>query len=287
MAAGRTTPDGVTGGDGGPMEIFAVFVDWLTGLPTGWLYLTVFLVLAAEVGILVGMVLPAATTMLTVGFLARTGDLEIGTALAVTGVAAMVGDQIAYLEGRLVGPRLRDSPLGRRIAYHRWERAERLVTTRGGPAVLLGRWTPYVRTLVPRVAAVAGLPYRRFVLYDAAAVLVWVPGIFLMGYLAGASYLEMGGLVTTVAVVVVAVAGGVGAVVWLRRRRAGDVGRRSGDAARADRDPARRCRAAAPATGCRAAVRDGRSPLRRPERNPHRTHPISRMIRPLRDRSRR
>ncbi|MFK3984915.1 DedA family protein [Micromonospora sp. NPDC050397] len=260
------------------MEIFAVFVDWLTGLPTGWLYFTVFLVLSAEVAILPGMVLPAATTMLTVGFLARTGALEVVTALAVTSVAAMVGDQVAFLEGRLVGPRLRHSRFGRRIADHRWERAERLFTSRGGPAVLLGRWTPYVRTLVPRVAAVAGLPYRRFVLFDAAAVLVWVPGIFLMGYLAGASYLKMGGMVTTVAVVAVAAAAGVGAAAWLRRRRPGVGGRRAGKATRTDRDPA---------TGCRAAVRDGRSPLRRLDRDPRRTHPVSRIVRPLRDRAHR
>ncbi|WP_329103907.1 DedA family protein [Micromonospora sp. NBC_01699] len=201
------------------MEIFVVFVDWLTRLPTGWFYLSAAVVLTAEVGILVGMVLPAATTMLTVGFLARAGDLDVPTALAVTSVAAMLGDHVAFLEGRLVGPRLRRGRFGRRIDADRWERAERLLTTGGGSAIVLGRWTPYVRTLVPRVAAVAGLPYRRFAVYDAAAVLVWVPGIFLIGYLAGASYLRMSGVIGTVAVLVLAVGALAGAVVWARRRK--------------------------------------------------------------------
>ncbi|MGW4465260.1 DedA family protein [Micromonospora sp. NPDC004704] len=253
------------------MEIISAFVDWLAGLSTGWLYLTAAVVLAAEVAVLPGMVLPAATTMLTVGFLARAGDLDPATALVVTSLAAMLGDHLGFLEGRLVGPRLRRGRFGRRIDAGRWERAERLLTAGGGPAIVLGRWTPYVRTLVPRMAAVAGLPYRRFAVYDAAAVLVWVPGIFLIGYLAGASYLRMGGLIGTVVVIVVAVAGLVTAGVWAHRRR----GR---GRARRDRESA---------TGCRGRVRHARSPLRRrgPDQG-RRTRPDTRTARSERDPSR-
>ncbi|WP_431932684.1 DedA family protein [Micromonospora sp. RP3T] len=167
------------------MTFLDSLVDRLDTLPPGLLLLVAAAVLAGEVGLLAGLVLPAATTMLTVGLLARAGRVDLGAALAVTTTAAFVGDQLGYLEGRLLGPRLRGGPVGRWVGEPRWRRAEALVAARGGAAVLLGRWTAFVRTLVPRVAGAAGLPYRRFVLFDGLAVVVWVPGTVLVGWAAG------------------------------------------------------------------------------------------------------
>jgi membrane-associated protein len=189
------------------VDITASFLDRLTGLPPVWLYLTAAAVLAAEVGLLAGAVVPAASTMLTVGFLAHSGRLDLTTALAVTTAAALLGDHLGYLEGRLLGPRIRRGWFGRRVGDHRWDRAERLIARRGGTAVVLGRWTAFVRTLMPRAAAAAGLPYRRFALFDAAAVLVWVPGTVLVGYLAGASYTRFTGLAGAAGTAVAAAAG--------------------------------------------------------------------------------
>ena len=164
---------------------FDYLLDLLARLPPGYVLLVAAGVLAAEVGLLVGLVLPAATTMLTVGLLARTGQVDLVVALAVTTVAAFAGDQLGYLEGRLLGPRLRGGRIGRRIGPQRWHRAESLVATRGGVAVLVGRWTAFARTLVPRVAGAVGLPYRRFVAFNALGVLTWVPGTVLVGYAVG------------------------------------------------------------------------------------------------------
>ncbi|MFF5174981.1 DedA family protein [Micromonospora sp. NPDC000089] len=168
------------------MTFLSSLPDRLGALPPGYVLLAAAAILAAEVGLLVGVALPAATTMLTVGLLARAGRLDLSAALAVTTAAALVGDQLGYLEGRLLGPRLRVSRLGRWVGEQRWRRAEALIERRGGVAVLVGRWTAFARTLVPRVAGMAGLPYRRFLLFDAAAVLVWVPGTVLAGWAFGA-----------------------------------------------------------------------------------------------------
>ncbi|MFG3558180.1 DedA family protein [Micromonospora sp. NPDC047557] len=217
--------------------------DRLGTLPPGYLLLAAAAILAAEVGLLVGVVLPAATAMLTVGLLARAGRLDLSTALAVTTLAALVGDQLGYLEGRLLGPRLRAGRLGRWVGEERWRRAEALIERRGGHAVLLGRWTAFARTLVPRVAAMAGLPYGRFLLFDAAAVVVWVPGTVLAGWAFGALPVGLpviGGLLLVAAAVAV-----VGCRARARRGRAarrscrGPVpgGRRPGRPAPASRRP--------------------------------------------------
>ncbi|WP_229404591.1 DedA family protein [Micromonospora sp. NBRC 110038] len=221
------------------MDISDVLRDRIAELPPGQVLAVAAVVLAAEVGLLVGVVLPAATTMLTVGLLARMGRLDLGTTLAVTTLAAFVGDQLGYLEGRLLGRRIRDGVIGRRIGADRWRRAEALVVARGGPAVLVGRWTAFARTLVPRVAGAAGLPYRRFVLFEGLAVLVWVPGTVLVGYTAGAA---SAGMLTTIAGgLVVAVAVGV-LLRRLRVRRSAARRRPCAGSTRARRAPAARRR---------------------------------------------
>ncbi|MFE9207536.1 DedA family protein [Micromonospora sp. NPDC007230] len=199
------------------MTLLDSLLDRLDTLPPGYVLLAAAAVLAAEVGLLVGLVLPAATTMLTVGLLARTGRLDLGLALAVTTLAAFAGDQLGYLEGRLLGPRLRRGRLGRWVGERRWQRAETLVAARGGPAVLLGRWTAFVRTLVPRVAGAAGLPYRRFVLFDGLAVAVWVPGTVLLGWAVGEASTALPAAAGVL--VVAAVAAAVGHRFRVRRAR--------------------------------------------------------------------
>ncbi|MEV1332585.1 DedA family protein [Micromonospora costi] len=217
------------------MTILDSLTDRLAALPPGMVLLVAALVLAGEVGLLAGLAFPAATTMLTVGLLARTGRVDLAAALVVTTLAAFAGDQLGYLEGRLLGPRVRAGRVGRWVGADRWRRAETLVASRGAPAVLLGRWTAFVRTLVPRVAGAVGLPYRRFALFNGIGVAVWVPGTVLVGYVAGG--VPTGPLAA--AGVVLAVAGVAALVV--RRRRA----RRRTAAARSCAGPGRRPRAPA------------------------------------------
>ncbi|MFE9189343.1 DedA family protein [Micromonospora sp. NPDC007208] len=220
---------------------FDFLPDLLSRLPPGPVLLVAAAVLAGEVGLLAGLVLPAATTMLTVGLLARTGQPHLGVALVVTTLAAFVGDQLGYLEGRLLGPRLRTGWIGRRIGIERWGRAESLVATRSGMAILFGRWTAFVRTLVPRVAGAVGVPYGRFVVFNAIGVLTWVPGTVLVGYTVGG--LPTGALTGAGALLAVAAA----ALLMARRARrarvrratsarscAGSAHRRGGPGGRSD-----------------------------------------------------
>jgi membrane protein DedA with SNARE-associated domain len=167
------------------MDILTGVADLLADLPPAAIYLVAAVLLAAEVGVLAGLVVPAASVMLSLGALAQTGRVHLGLAIAVAVTSALAGDSIGYWEGRLLGRRVRTGRIGRRIGARRWQRAESAVRRSGGPAVLLGRWIAYLRTLVPRLAGAGGMAYRRFLPFNAAAVLVWVPGTVLVGYLAG------------------------------------------------------------------------------------------------------
>jgi membrane protein DedA with SNARE-associated domain len=148
-------------------------------------YAVAALLLAAEVGTLIGVAIPAAPILLALGALSRSGYLDLPVALAVAYAAALAGDTLGYWEGRMLGPRIRQTRLGRRIGQHRWDRAQRTIQRRGGAAVTIGRLAAVVRTLVPRLAGAGGLAYRRFLAYNAAGVAMEVIGMILLGYLGG------------------------------------------------------------------------------------------------------
>ncbi|GAA4543376.1 DedA family protein [Amycolatopsis samaneae] len=158
----------------------------LLDAPAPLVYLVCALLVTAETALLPGIVLPTLSTLLLMGFLAQRGTLDLGLALGVAVAAAVLGDQVAYLEGRYWGPKLRSSRMGRRIGAHRWERAETTVARYGVPAVIAGRCLAGVRTLVPRVAGSAAMPYRRFVAGSVCAAVLWASVEILLGR-AGAS----------------------------------------------------------------------------------------------------
>lgn len=175
-------------------------LGWITGLPTVPVYVVTAAVLAAETGLLVGVLLPAEPLLLLVGYLVSTGRLGLVTALLVTTAAALTGDWLAYLFGRRLGLRG-----GRFVRHDRWARARTLFARHGGFAVAAGRWTAFVRTLTPRMAGAARLHPARFLIWDLVAVLIWVPGSVLAGDLAGASYAKLAGRISDATLVAFAV----------------------------------------------------------------------------------
>lgn len=206
-------------------EVIDWVTAWVTTLPPSVAYLVAASVVIAETGVILGVFLPAEPLLLFTGYLVARGDLDLVPALTVTTLAALGGDWLAYLSGRRVGPRLRSGRLGRRVGADRWARADALFDRHGGCAVLLGRWLAFIRTLTPRLAGATRLAPGRFAAWDLAAVLVWVPGSVLAGYLAGASYERLSDRFSQVTLVLLGAVLLGWVVVRLRRRRRAAAGR--------------------------------------------------------------
>jgi len=156
-------------------------------VPAPFAYALIGALVLSEAALFVGFVLPGEAAVLLGGALASTGRLSVVVLAVVVVVCAIVGDSIGYEVGRKVGPRLLDvrllSPHRRRLDLVR----ERL-RTRGGPTVLLGRFTALLRALTPALCGMSRMPYGRFLAWNATGGLVWGVGMVLVGYLAGASY---------------------------------------------------------------------------------------------------
>ena len=191
----------------------------LLGQPE-WVILTIAgLVVFGECAVLAGMVLPGETVAVLAGAAAALGRTSLAAVLVVVLLAAVVGDNTGYLVGRRVGPGLH-SRVRHRGRRARLESAEHALVERGGVAVFVGRWTPFVRSVMPSLAGVSRMPWPRFAGWDVLGAGSWSVVSVLAGYAAGKSYERVVEWFGTAGVVLLAVVLVAGVAVWLRRRRA-------------------------------------------------------------------
>ncbi|WP_211766805.1 DedA family protein [Kutzneria sp. CA-103260] len=184
-------------------------LTWLRGLPQPFLLLAAGSLIVADSGLLIGLVLPGTSALLALGVLARLDVVNLVVAGVVAAVAAVAGPQLAYL--RSLGG---DFPVPQRFLAAR-ERAAALVGRLGLPAVCCGQWLGPIRTLTPRLAARAGIPYRRFVSVSVPTATVWSLTLLAVGYLGSAVYETLS---QWLGIGAAAVAAAVVAVVWATRR---------------------------------------------------------------------
>ena len=196
-----------------------VVEDVLTGVPVWVAYAAVFLLPFLEASLFLGFVFPGETALVLGGVLASQHRLSLPLVIACAIVGAITGDAVGYAVGRRFGPTLQRSRLGQVVGQPRWTATEEFLRRRGGPAVLLGRFTALLRALVPSAAGMARLPYRTFFVWNAIGGTIWAATFVVAGFLAGESYrkieqyLGRGALVLTGLVIALLVA-----VHFLRRR---------------------------------------------------------------------
>jgi membrane protein DedA with SNARE-associated domain len=192
-------------------------IDQLTGLPAGWVYLIVALLVFAEDAVLVGFLLPGETAAILGGVTASTGHTHVAAMILIVVAAAILGDSVGYEIGARYGIHLLRLPyLARR--RERIDRARAYLARRGGPAVFLGRSVAFLRAMMPFLSGLAHMRYRIFLAYNAAGGLVWGVAVVLLGFFAGLSYQRVAhrfGEAAAITVTVIAVAA---LVVWRVRR---------------------------------------------------------------------
>ncbi|MFG2313017.1 DedA family protein [Streptomyces sp. NPDC048566] len=166
-------------------------MNTLSGLighvPAPAAYAIVAAAVLAESVLLVGAFVPTLTLLLTSGTLVRAGDLNLALVIATASCAVVAGDAIGHRTGRLLSSRLRTGRMGRRIPAAAWQRAETLMTRRGGQAIFLARFVVVIRTLAPYTAGATGMPYQRIAPYSMLAAPLWAGAEVMAGYAAATS----------------------------------------------------------------------------------------------------
>lgn len=161
------------------------FIGSLGGPPA---YAAVGALAAGESSIGVGLVVPGETGMIVGGFVVSQGNATFWIMLVVGIAGAIVGNSIGYEIGRRFGPAVRSSRIGRRIGDDNWQRAEDYLATRGAKAVAYTQFLAVVRSVVPALAGVSRMPYRKFLFWNALGGIVWATIYTSVGFFAGRSY---------------------------------------------------------------------------------------------------
>lgn len=147
------------------------FLLWASSINPWLCLLTVLLVLFLEASLLVGMIIPGEAAVLL-----AAGALGVEWAFALFGsvvLASVLGQCGGYGLGRLVGPQLRRTWVGRKIGEQRWESAEAVVQGSGGRALITTRFVPFIHAVTPAAAGTLGIGFGRFVGLATIGATLW------------------------------------------------------------------------------------------------------------------
>ncbi len=122
-----------------------------------------------------GVPVPGETTVIAAAILAGTAhDLRIGLVIAAAALGAIVGDNIGYAIGRLLGYRLLlhwGRYLG--LTERRIKLGLYLFLRHGGKIVFAGRFVAILRAFAALLAGANRMSWRRFLLANAAGGIIW------------------------------------------------------------------------------------------------------------------
>jgi membrane protein DedA with SNARE-associated domain len=164
-----------------------------------------------------GIPIPGETGLITAAVLASAGKLQIELVIPLAAAAAIVGDNIGYVIGRKGGRWLLERP-GRFQSQRRavLETGEPFFQRHGPKAVFFGRFILGLRVWASWLAGATRMPWRSFVVWNAAGGICWATAIGLLAYFLGHSAgnaIQAFGLYGLAAALVALISG-----FWLHRR---------------------------------------------------------------------
>jgi membrane-associated protein len=149
----------------------------------------------AEIGLLIGLVLPGGDTLLFLSGLAASnagalvfGDAKISAPLLfiLAPIVAIIAGEFSYWTGAKYGRKYFDRPDGRYFNHENVVKAEKWLTTYGvGKALVLSKFVSVVRTLITPVCGVIGIDKRKFRFWNAVSGIVWTQSVIGLGYVLG------------------------------------------------------------------------------------------------------
>lgn len=157
--------------------------DQLQDLLQSWGYGLVFVSMVLESA---GLPLPGETITLLGGYAAGSGHLNGIAVIAAAASGAMLGDSIGYWIGRRLGWSFLERM--NRLLKQSPEQLERLrlnFVRHAGKSVFLGRFVALLRVMAGPMAGAVGMPYRRFLVFNASGAVLWASTMVGLAWLGG------------------------------------------------------------------------------------------------------
>ena len=184
-----------------------------------WTYLLVAALAFLETGAFVGLVAPGEFTVILGGVIAGQGEINVLLLLALTWMAAFLGDTTSFLIGSRLGRTFLERHGPRvKITEGRLAQVEGYFAKHGGKTILIGRFIGLVRALAPFIAGSSKMPYRRFAPYSVMGTGLWSATFVLLGYFFWQSFERVAGVAGRATVVFGFVVGLIVGLVYAYRR---------------------------------------------------------------------
>ena len=160
-------------------------VEWIQPIFAVAGYYIIAAAVLAERSIFIGLVVPGDFILALGGVYAARGKLSLALVALIGTLGAIIGESVGYWIGRRYGMGvIKHIPFVRRLEGP-LQGAQEYFEKHGGRTVAIGRYATAAGAFIPFTAGVARMPYRRFLLFDVPAIVVWATGISVFGYLFG------------------------------------------------------------------------------------------------------
>ncbi|MFZ4116751.1 MAG: VTT domain-containing protein [Chthoniobacterales bacterium] len=152
-----------------------------------WIYAILFLLIFCETGLVITPFLPGDSLLFAVGAFAAAkpdGGIRYLYALVLLTLAAILGNIVNFQCGKTIGGSIfKEKAVVLKKEY--LDRAHLFFSKYGPKALVLARFLPIFRTLVPFVAGMAKMEWRRFFFYSTTGSCLWVFLMMTAGQLFG------------------------------------------------------------------------------------------------------
>ncbi|MEV5436745.1 VTT domain-containing protein [Streptomyces sp. NPDC052682] len=146
----------------------------------------ILLIVFAESGLFA--FLPGDSLLFTAGLFVAEGNYisqPLWLVCALIVLAAVLGDQVGYMIGKFLGPKLFSRPNSKLFKQENLDKAHEFMEKYGPKAIVLARFVPIVRTFAPIVAGAGRMKYRTFLTYNVIGGVAWGTGVTVAGYWLG------------------------------------------------------------------------------------------------------
>ncbi|MBA2653417.1 MAG: DedA family protein [Tatlockia sp.] len=152
-----------------------------------WTYLVLFLIIFCETGLVITPFLPGDSLLFVAGSIAAqpSEPLSVLLLLILLIIASILGNQLNYLIGRMIGPRVFSAEGSWLLNKKYLEETHRFYEKHGGKTIIFARFIPIIRTFAPFVAGIGYMGIYQFTLYNISSAFLWIGSLLACGYFFG------------------------------------------------------------------------------------------------------
>jgi membrane protein DedA with SNARE-associated domain len=163
--------------------------------------------------------IPSEVVLLSAGFAANQGDLNLIAAIIWTTVGSVVGALVLYYLGAWLGrERVRKIALKMPLVkVDDVDKTEKWFQKHDTKAVFFGRMIPLFRSFISIPAGIERMDVKRFIIYTAAGSLIWNTLFLVLGYKLGENWEVVEKYVGYIQYAIIAAIAAF-AVYWVQKR---------------------------------------------------------------------